>query len=595
MKRFPGLKTLAILFIALFIGACAVDRPPTGGPPDTTPLAVIASSPEPGTVNVIPQTIRIEFNRFVTTAAVTKAIFFSPAIRDYQITTHGRIAEIRIYSPLKAQLTYTITLGKSLKGFYGTELASSWTLPFSTGPVLDSGTLDGRVWSRLMAPASNIPVMAYELPGPTPLLSDTLPSAPDFITQTDADGNFQFKSLARGNYRLIALKDKNRNFRFDRGKDEFGVTASPFVATGTSGISLRLATGDTSAVTLRSTLPLSSRDIEVTLSRSVPSRSLTPSAFSIRENKSGTSTPVLGCFTLSRAEEESTFRLFTASMDSKSTYTISFMPPGGSPGQKSELTFPGISRQLTYPSLTVSIIPANKTVNALLDKIRHEVGPCVELQFNLPVDESTLRRAVSLKSISIAAEAEVPVSISRYDSRTWSVRAQPGFEPGAEYLVKVRPMLISALSGVKGKDSLVVSRFSAAGPEQYGEITGSGSTGAPVAVVEARVDASTSVYRAIVRPSAEGKFSYAFHGLPPGKYTVWAFTPSPGMPISLSTEWQSGSIQPFRPSDPFAAVTASVRAGWTTETVLPRIHSWQPQSQAAPVLSPKKRTLKKKH
>ena len=595
MKRFPSLKTLAILFISLFTGACAVDRPPTGGPPDTTPLAVIASSPEPGAVNVIPHKIIIEFNKYVTTAQITKAIFFSPAIRDYQITTHGRIAEIRLFSPLKAQRTYTVTLGKSLKSYYGTELASSWTLPFSTGPVIDSGTLDGKVWSRLMAPASNISILAYELPGPTPLLSDTLPSAPDFLTQTDADGNFRFRNLASGNYRLIALKDKNRNYRFDRGKDEYGVTTSPVVATGSSGISFRLATGDTSAVTLRSALPLSSREIEVSLSRSVPSRTLTPSAFSIREKQSGAAIQVLGCFTVSRAEEESAFRLFTAAMDSKSTYTISFAPPGVAPGQTSELTFPGISRSVNYPRLSVSIIPADKTANALLDKVRPDVGPCVELQFNLPVDETTLRRAVSLKSVSKAVEAEVPISISRYDSRTWSVRAQPGFEPGTDYVVRVRPTLVSALAGVKAKDSLVVSRFSSAGPDQYGEISGSGSTRASVAIVEVRTETSSSVIRAIVHPSPDGKFTYAFHGLPPGKYTVWAFTPAPGIPASLSTEWQGGSIKPFRPSDPFSAVTATVRAGWTTETLLPGIPSSPSQSQAEPVRPPNKRTIRKRH
>jgi hypothetical protein len=591
VKRFPGLKTLAVLFISLFAGACAVDRPPTGGPPDTTPLAVVASSPEPGTVNVSPSVIRIEFNRFVTSSALLKSIFFSPVIRNYQIRMHGREAEIRIFSPLKPGRTYTLTLRKSLKSYYGTELARSWTLPFSTGPVIDSGTLEGRVWTHLMAPASNIPVLAYAIPPSSPVPPDTLASTPEYMTQTDAAGNFRFESLTPGSYRLVALRDKNSNFRFDPGKDEFGVTHTQSVATGSTGIVFRLSEADTAAVALRSARAVSQREIEVGFNRSVKTRSLAPTAFSISEKTKGTALSVLGCFSVTRSGDENTFRLLTGAMDPKSTYTISYLPPEARPGKKEVLEFLGSARAVTYPNLTVAIIPADKTVNALLDMVRPEAGPCIELQFNLPVEEVSVRKAVTLKAIRNTGEQAVPSNISGYDSRTWTLKAVGGFDPGTDYLVRVNPTLVTTLTGARGKDSLAASRFSTAGPDQYGEITGAGTSDASEVVVEVRREGTSSVTRAIVRPAAGGTFSYAFRGLPPGTYTVSAFIPAASRTVTPMTEWQPGSVTPFRPSEPFTAVPAVVKPGWTTETVMPRLSAGPPRHETVPA-TPEKTTGK---
>ncbi|NTU92055.1 MAG: hypothetical protein HGA60_09110 [Chlorobiaceae bacterium] len=564
MKRFPGLKTLAILCISLFTTACAVDRPPTGGPPDKEPLTVTASSPEPGSVNVTTRTIRIEFNRYVTSPAVRKALIFSPVVRNYEITMHGRVAEIRFLSPLDPAKTYTITLKRSLKGFFGNELASSWSLPFSTGPVIDRGTLDGRVWNRKLAPAPNITVMAYATGQMQASAADSLNAAPDYATQTDANGNFSFESLAPGDYRLVAVDDRNSNLRFDRLKEEFGVSAVSSVHTGEHGLTFRLASGDTTPVSIRSAKPVSTSEIEIQFSRPVPTRTLNLSAISIRDLSTGSSLPVPGYYSVTRAEEEQTFRLQTGVMNPKSQYTIAFQTEGAKTTPE-ELTFLGGLRPANWPPLTISIFPPDKAINALLDMVRPDAGPCIELQCNLPVEEASIRRAVNLEAIRNGGEQTVPATVSRYDSRTWTVRPVSGFESGTDYKVSVHPSLVTTLLGSKGKDTLVVSRFSAASSAQYGEITGTGISSGAVTVIEARRSGTNMFFRRIVRPSAGGAFSYSFTGLPPGNYTIFAFAPAPG-PASLQTpEWNAGSIDPFRPADPFIAVEANVRQGWTTQ------------------------------
>ena len=589
MKRFPGLKILAILCTSLFASACAVDRPPTGGTPDNTPLAVSASTPERGSINVSPTSIRLEFNHYVTSAAMSRALFFSPVIRDYRITMRGKEAEIRIYSPLKPGRTYTLTLAKSLKSHDGKELASSWTLPFSTGPVIDTGTLDGKVWTRQLAPASNIPVLAYAITPSGAAPPDTLPAAPDYLTQTDGGGNFRFENLAPGSYRLVALRDRNGNHRFDRGKDEFGVTSSPELHTGTKDIAFRLAEGELPTAVIRSARAIDSREIEITLSRSIPVRSMTQASFRITERSTGASLPVLAVFTVNRTEESASFRLLTSPMDPKSTYSVSLAsqetpPQGNAPGP----TFKGSDRTVAWPGLNVAIVPGDQADNAMPEMVRPDAGPCVELQFNLPVEEASVRKAVTLAASRKTGEQQVPATITRYDSRTWTVRTQAGFEPGTDYMVRVRTALVSSLAGGKAKDSLVVSRFSTAGPDQYGDITVTGATNASELLVEVCRQGTSAAYRTIVHPSANGGYSHAFRNLPPGNYTVAACLAGAGKRLNLESGWEPGSVGPFRPCAPFVAVSASVRPAWTTETVLPSLARQSQEPETAPTGRPKK-------
>ncbi|NTU93718.1 MAG: DUF2141 domain-containing protein [Chlorobiaceae bacterium] len=592
MKRFPGLKLLAILCIPIFTGACAVDRPPTGGPPDTAPLAVTASSPEPGSLNVATESIRIKFNRYVTAAELKKSLIFSPVIKEYELVMHGREAEIRLTAPLRPAKTYTITLRKSLKSFYGNELATNWSLPFSTGSTIDTGTLEGNVWARRLAPAPNITVMAFNLDPSNASPPDSLPSTPDYATQTEASGNFRFESLAPGNYRIVAIDDKNANFRFDRNKEDFGVTGHASLSTGERDISVRLASGDTTEVSIRSARPVNTREIEITFNRPVTTRSLDISTISIREQSDGSPLPVLGFFGANRGEEESTFRLLTGVMNPKSQYTLT-VSPGTTRGKPQELTFVGGMRSVTWPKLSVTILPPDKAVNALLDMVRPDAGPCIEVQTNLPVEESSVRKAVALSAIRKSGEQPLPITVSRYDHRTWLVRPDAGFEPGADYRVAVHPALITTLAGARGNDTLLVSRFSSAGPEQYGEITGTGTTTA-AAVVEARRAGTTTVFRTTVQPSAGGGFSYAFRNLPPGSYTIFAFVPDSGKTSGTINEWDAGSLEPFRTATPFFAMTANVRQGWTTEVPAFRIPSGKTQPATSTEAPPVRKQRRKR-
>lgn len=562
MKEFPGLKILAPILIPALFAACAVDRPPTGGPPDRSPLSVTSTLPDSAAINASPQTIRIGFSHYVGRSDLSESIFFSPRIDDYEVSIHGKEAHIRLYDPLQPNRTYTLTLRAPLKSLDGVhQLDRSLTLAFSTGPVIDQGAIEGRVWTNRLAPMQNATVMAYAASR-----SNAIPETrPDYIAQSGPSGEFRFQHLAPGSYRIVAITDDNGNLQYDPETEVFAVASTPTVQTGMSGVGLRFAPENYSTRSLHSCRTINNREIEITFSDTLPAGSFDLSAIRIENTGTGASLPVLGYFSLSRSSEETTFRLLTAPMEDRAWYRLRFSP-GGAGSQLSELTFSGNAHTERYPELSVSIVPANGEDNVIAETIRPESGSSVELQCNLPVAESSLKPAVTLALSERGQDKPLPFTISRIDSRTFSIAPFGGFLQSKDYRVKVKADKLKELVGSPSRSALVESLFSTAGPEQYGEIIGSGTANAPAVVVEARRIGTEAPRRMVAKTNASGTFSFDFHDLPAGQYTITGFIPSASGMLSPLTEWwDSGSLTPFAPCDPFAALTVNVRGGWTSE------------------------------
>jgi hypothetical protein len=578
VKEFPGLKILATILIPLFFCACAVDRPPTGGPPDLSPLSVKSSLPVSGSVNTSPRTIHLDFSHYVGREELSKSIFFSPLVNDYEVSMHGKEAVIELFDPLKPNRTYTLTLRGNMKSLYGNHrLDRSWVLAFSTGSVIDQESIAGRVWTNRLTPAQNVTVMAYSLSRQNEILK----AKPDYVTQTGPSGEFRFEHLAPGSYRIVAITDRNGNLQFDPGTEAFAVTANPEVETGATGLMLRFSPNDLSANALRSCRTVNNREIEITFGDPLAMRSFDLPAIRIENSASKEVLPVLGYYSPSRSSEDATVRLLTPPMDGKALYKLRFSPAGN---KRSELTFSGNPRTERYPELSVTIIPANDAENVIPETIRPESGSSIELQCSLPVVASSVKAAVTLTSGDKGQEKPVPFTISRIDNRTFDIVALDGFQHGRRYRVQVNPGMIRGLAGAPAKTALVESRFTTADTEEYGEISGVGNAKAAMVIVEARRVGAASCQRVVTRPTADGRFTFQFHDLPAGEYTITGFTPSTRATTAPVIEWNGGSLTPLTPSDPFTVQTVTIRPGWTTENIrldIPALRQL-PDSEAMP-------------
>jgi hypothetical protein len=235
------LSVLAIL-IALLCCGCASDRPPAGGVADTSPLRVMLSSPAPSELNVSSDRILLTFNHYFTGRQLIRALAFSPAVGRFDVSVDGKKAEIRFLEPLQKNRTYTLTIDNNLKDFRGRSFSEPFSIAFSTGPSIESGTLDGNVYNSDYSPAVNALVLAYaagsgRAPGPA-----LLKTGADHVVWTGPSGAFSFRNLAPGPYRVFAVNDRNRDMRYNGPHEEIGLAASAHFPDGSSGITLMLGT-----------------------------------------------------------------------------------------------------------------------------------------------------------------------------------------------------------------------------------------------------------------------------------------------------------------------------------------------------------------
>lgn len=200
---------------------------PSGGPVDTVPPALVASTPETNAVRVDTDRIELIFSKPVEEQTVRQALNISPDLETRPvIIVRGNRVEIRLQEELREETTYIISLGSELRDLRNNRLPAPITIAFATGDQLDTGTIEG--WVRDPESFSGIPnlsIFAYrtELDGQPP---DPRNVVPDYRTETDNQGRFILSYLREGSYFVIALSDHNRNRRADAG-ERFAVPADP--------------------------------------------------------------------------------------------------------------------------------------------------------------------------------------------------------------------------------------------------------------------------------------------------------------------------------------------------------------------------------
>ena len=244
-----------LLLMLLLCQGCASDRPPTGGPADTAPLRVIWSDPAPSSVNSTTNTIRLTFSHYVAARQLLDALFITPPIGEYDISIRGKTAELKLAKALQPKRTYILTLNKSLSDSRGHTLPAPFSMAFSTGPVIENGTISGKVINKDYSAATHALILAFaeqpKISGTESLLSRT----PDYIIQAESSGLFFFRHLTPGLYKIIAVNDRNNDMYFTAGSEQIGLGCIALVPTGTSELLLRFAesTDNTQTAPVRQT------------------------------------------------------------------------------------------------------------------------------------------------------------------------------------------------------------------------------------------------------------------------------------------------------------------------------------------------------
>jgi len=205
---------IAISYTALLLLiSCAQIVTPTGGPKDEIPPKVKAEYPPNESVNFSRKSYVIAFDEFIQIQTPNENVIISPPLRkNPTYTIKRKTLTVKWEEELTPNATYIFNFGEAIKDNNEGNILNNYTYVFSTGAVLDSMELKGKLTDAITGdPVEGAMLMLYRNN------VDSLPKTalPDYFGRTGKDGNFHIRNIPDMPYKAFALKDQNTNFRFD--------------------------------------------------------------------------------------------------------------------------------------------------------------------------------------------------------------------------------------------------------------------------------------------------------------------------------------------------------------------------------------------
>jgi len=212
------LAMILVLLLSFILQQCANPVMPRGGPKDEEPPSVVESKPANRSVNFKGKTIEITFDEFVKLSNTQKEVLISPPLnKNPEYRLRGKTLQIKFEEALVPKTTYTIFFGNAIGDLTENNPISGYSFVFSTGPVLDSMSIEGLVNNAFdLVPPEAAFVMLYDR-APDTIPADSLPYLlrPLYVARTDKEGHFKLTNLKDTAYKIFVISDMNSNFLYD--------------------------------------------------------------------------------------------------------------------------------------------------------------------------------------------------------------------------------------------------------------------------------------------------------------------------------------------------------------------------------------------
>ncbi len=205
------------IILSSFLVSCATINMPDGGDKDTKAPVVLSTNPDSAQVNYRGQSVEIEFDEFIVIKDFNQQVLISPPF-DKPVTYKLKGKKLHIDFPAYPLIntTYQINFGEAISDLNEGNILKDFQLVFSSGNTIDSAALKGSVAiSPLIEKLeSNLKIFLY------PNYSDTnlITGKPYYVTTASENGSFKFHHLKTGDYQVVALDDKNKNYRYEIGE-----------------------------------------------------------------------------------------------------------------------------------------------------------------------------------------------------------------------------------------------------------------------------------------------------------------------------------------------------------------------------------------
>lgn len=211
-------KLAAGLGAGMLLYSCANMATPNGGPYDEQPPRFVSSTPAPNQTDYTGKKVEILFDELIQIDKPSENVIITPPQMEMPvIRSAGRKVVVELKDTLKPNTTYTLDFTNSIADNNEKNVFENFSFAFSTGDVIDTLEISGTVLN-----AENLEPMKGIMVGLHSNLNDSafvrLPF--DRTSRTNDKGQFTIRNIAPGTYRVFALNDVNRDYKFDQPGEE---------------------------------------------------------------------------------------------------------------------------------------------------------------------------------------------------------------------------------------------------------------------------------------------------------------------------------------------------------------------------------------
>ncbi len=218
LTQLQNIRSRLLFAVVLILGACANPLAPSGGPKDTTPPSVLKSEPANQSVNFHSDKVVLTFNEFVTLKEISSQLVVSPPMSEQpEFVTRGKNLIMKLKEPLRDNTTYNFFFANAIVDLTESNPLPGYQFTFSTGPVLDSLTIGGKLMNAFTnQPVKGAFVMLYDS------VYDSVPyrTRPYYLARSGETGEFNLNNLRDGKYLMFALSDINADYIYNLPNEE---------------------------------------------------------------------------------------------------------------------------------------------------------------------------------------------------------------------------------------------------------------------------------------------------------------------------------------------------------------------------------------
>lgn len=218
-------RFICIMIISVLVAGCAKQTTPSGGEKDTIPPKLLQSNPQDRKTNFSSDEIELIFDEHIQVNNAREQIVITPTIgKKFEAIARKNKVILKLNADLSENTTYTFSFRESIQDLTEKNPAVNLKLAFSTGPFIDSLSIQGKVITLMDGkPVKNYTVAAF----PNNDTTNIFKHEALWITFTNEKGEYSLENLKTGNYFIYTFDDKNKNLIVDSKSESYGFLGQP--------------------------------------------------------------------------------------------------------------------------------------------------------------------------------------------------------------------------------------------------------------------------------------------------------------------------------------------------------------------------------